>query len=101
MLTFSALIHDVFSLTWSLVERCPQVVPVPPRADRSRSPEEFFDRARALRDLPRTRTTSLALLSTLCARGAGAFRAPVVKSGESCRAPEEGAGHPVSVLMPR
>ena len=89
------------SLTWSLVERCPQVVPVPPRAHRSRSPEEFLDRARALRDLPWTRTPSLVLLSTLCGRGAGAFRAPAVQSGESCRAPEEGAGHPVSVWMPR
>ena len=89
------------SLTWSVVEGCPQVVPVPPRAHRSRSPEEFFDRARALRDLPWTLTTSLALLSTLCGRGAGAFRAPAVKSGESCRAPEERAGHPVSLWMPR
>ena len=89
------------SLTWSLVERCPQVVPVPPRAHRSRSPEEFLDRARTLRDLPWTPTPSLALLSTLCGRGAGAFRAPIVQSGESRRAPEEGAGHPVSVWMPR
>ena len=89
------------SLTWSLVEGCPQIVPVPPRADRSRSPEEFLDRARTLRDLPWTPTPSLDLISTLCGRGAGAFRAPALESGESSRAPEEGAGHPVSVWMPR